>query len=87
MNLTSLGSFSSLATSAFDTARSTFKGLADAAIGEPGADTTADAGQAPAGPARRADRTPEAKFQGRVDATESVPTKGRRLGSLLDAYA
>jgi hypothetical protein len=46
MNLSSLGSFSSLATNALDTARSTFKGLADAAI-DSGSSATETAGNKP----------------------------------------
>jgi hypothetical protein len=45
MNLSSLGPFSSLATNALDTARSTFKGLADAAT-DTGAPTSPTANKA-----------------------------------------
>nr|WP_296070177.1 hypothetical protein [uncultured Actinoplanes sp.] len=64
-------SLGSLASSAFDTARSTFKGLADAAV---------TAGPAPAAAPARSEAE-------RVTGPEAKPVKGRRLGTVLDAYA
>jgi hypothetical protein len=89
MNLSSLGSFSSLATSALDTARSTFKGLAEAAVSPGDTDSSTPGAQSPRTErAKPADRpaAPAVKTDGRTDATEAkVP--GRRFGSHLDAYA
>lgn len=79
MNLNSLGSFSSLATSAFDTARATFKGLAEAAVASSGTDTAPVDGRPTA-----ADGTPAARDQ---DRTETANLGRGRLGTLLDAYA
>lgn len=73
MTLTSLRSAAGFANSALDTARSTWKGLAEAAVNpEPVAEVAAPAlvvaeePEAPVAPAGR---------------------KGLRLGTLLDAYA
>lgn len=76
-------SFGSLASSALDTARSTFKGLAVAAAGTeevpargPAASVTPGASTAAAAPAPAV-----------AQSTEPPPAKGRRLGTVLDAYA
>jgi hypothetical protein len=82
MNLTSLAS------SALETTRSTFKGLAEAAVatGDNAAtDTSARAGRAEK-PAPKAPAEPAAKAGGRADSGEARP-KGVRRGTLLDAYA
>jgi hypothetical protein len=77
MNLSSLGSVGSLATSALDTARSTFRSLADAAVAAdgsgpgPATPPAAEPAPAPAAPATRSAAAPA----------------GRRSGTLLDAYA
>jgi hypothetical protein len=82
MQITSL---SSLATAAFDTARTTIKAMAEAAV--PPADAEARAAApAPAAPAAPAAAT-EDENTGQAAATEPVPAKGRRLGTVLDAYA
>ncbi|HEY0529989.1 MAG TPA: hypothetical protein VGD29_00145 [Actinoplanes sp.] len=100
MNLGSLTSLSSLATNAFDTARSTFKAMAEAAV--PPADAAADT--VPGGAAEPAasrsgvgdsagERTERpappqpAKAAGRVDAERKSSMKGGRRGTVLDAYA
>jgi hypothetical protein len=65
-------SLSLLASSAFDTARSTFKAMADAAVpatGQP---------DVPAAPVAAAEPTA---------GTTPRPVKGQRLGTVLDAYA
>ena len=79
MNLSSLGSFSSLATNAFDTARSTFKGLAEAAV------ASGDSGTSPEGDRPAPARSAEAA-DGAAGTAETRAT-GRRSGTLLDAYA
>ena len=72
---------SALATNALATTRSTFKGLAEAAVAS--GDGTG-AGTTPARPATP--EKPEVKTAGQADATASKP-KGVRRGTLLDAYA
>jgi hypothetical protein len=70
MNLTSL------ATNALATTRSTFKGLADAAVAS-GADTDGE---------KSAPVRAEAQTADRAEAPATKP-KGVRRGTLLDAYA
>jgi hypothetical protein len=77
---------SSLATSALATTRSTFKGLAEAAVAT-GDGTTGTAGQGPDRAERAEKRAkPEVKATGPADAPPAKP-KGVRLGTVLDAYA
>jgi hypothetical protein len=79
---------SSLASSAFATTRSTFKGLAEAAVasgegtapGRDGADERAEKTSA------AAELKAEVRPAGRADSTEVKP-KGVRRGTVLDAYA
>jgi hypothetical protein len=73
---------SSLASHALATTRSTFKGLAEAAVATGDSDSRA-AAQRPAQPDAP---KPEVKAAGRAEATETKP-KGVRLGTVLDAYA
>jgi hypothetical protein len=73
---------SSLASSAFATTRSTFKGLAEAAVAT---GDTADAATAPAPAAAVAEKPAVAKAEA-SEPTETKP-KGVRLGTVLDAYA
>jgi len=71
---------SSLATNALATTRSTFKGLAEAAVaadGNAAADTSAKA--------QRAEKA-DVKTAGQAESTETRP-KGVRRGTVLDAYA
>jgi hypothetical protein len=78
MNLTSL------ATNALATTRSTFKGLAEAAVAtDDSADTAA---KAPVPTPKPAAAKPEVKDVGQADTTATRP-KGIRLGAVLDAYA
>jgi hypothetical protein len=79
MQMTSLNS---LATAAFDTARTTIRAMADAAA--PPAD--AGAGASASAPAI-APPAADSKDAGQAAATEQKPAKSRRLGSVLDAYA
>jgi hypothetical protein len=91
MNLSSLGPFSSLATSALDTARSTFKGLAEAAVtaGDTATGGSAtSAGPAAAAPAQPAGRAAAVQGEATTGGTaESAAAKGRRTGTVIDAYA
>jgi hypothetical protein len=84
MNLSSLGSFSSLATNALDTARSTFKGLAEAAVDSDSAKSPAQ----PAPPAPVAEKNPVAAAVAKAESgtTEAKP-QNSRFGTVLDAYA
>jgi hypothetical protein len=77
---------SSLATNALATTRSTFKGLAEAAVAT-GDDATSATGQGQAR-AERAEKPAKAevKATGQADASAAKP-KGIRLGTVLDAYA
>jgi len=72
---------SSLATNALATTRSTFKGLAEAAVATGDSESRAGA-QGADKPASK----PEVKAASRAEATETKP-KGVRLGTVLDAYA
>jgi hypothetical protein len=76
MNLSSLGSFSSLASTALDTTRSTFKSLAEAAV----AADDSGAAKSPDQPKPAATTVP-------AGAAAEATTKGGRFGRLLDAYA
>jgi hypothetical protein len=77
---------SSLATSALATTRSTFKGLAEAAVAT-GDGTTETTGQGQARAERAEKRAkPEVKAAGPADAPPAK-RKGVRLGTVLDAYA
>lgn len=92
MSLSSLRSFSgaaSLATTAFDTARSTLKAMAEAAVPPPGPETTSS--QTP-GDRRRGAPTvvPAAPTGGRMETGKTKDEKRRagvRKGTVLDAYA
>jgi hypothetical protein len=87
MNLSSLGPFSSLAANAFDTARSTFKGLAEAAVASGDSGASPDGGKsAAARPVAAADGAAGSRTEGTADTAETRAT-GRRAGTLLDAYA
>ncbi|HEY0000996.1 MAG TPA: hypothetical protein VGB74_11120 [Actinoplanes sp.] len=89
-------SFSSLASTAFDTARSTFKGLAEAAVQGEAATSAAATAKAPDAVAAPAPAKPVVVQRARLDITESSeatpssetpkPIK-RRVGTLLDSYA
>jgi hypothetical protein len=88
MSLSSLGS---LASTAFDTARSTFKAMAEAAV-PPATDGGAATRPTPAPPAAADTPTPAvsastATFAAEPTATTPRQVKGRRLGTVLDAYA
>jgi hypothetical protein len=71
---------SSLATNAFATTRSTFKGLAEAAVAS-GENEAADTSAPAEGVAK-----PAPKLEVKVDSAEVKP-KGIRRGTVLDAYA
>jgi hypothetical protein len=89
-------SFSSFASTAFDTARSTFKAMAEAAV-PPADGASATSPAAPAESVAPAAAKPAAAPRPRLDITESseaVPFAGdapkpvkRRVGTLLDALA
>jgi len=95
MNLTSL------ATSAFDTARSTFKAMAEAAVPPAEDGANAPSGSAAASSGGTAQRDTGAAVAERSAAPRAVaettgstdaeapkaPVKGRRLGTVLDSYA
>jgi hypothetical protein len=72
---------SSLAASALATTRSTFKGLAEAAVA-----TGDDTANTAANTAARA-AAPEKPMVAKAEATEEPKPKGVRLGTVLDAYA
>jgi hypothetical protein len=78
MNLTSLA-FNALATT-----RSTFKGLAEAAVAS-GENAAADT-SAPAPRAGKPAPKPEVKAAGQAESAVATP-KGVRRGTVLDAYA
>ena len=82
-----LGSISSLATTAFDTARTTFKAMADAAV--PPADAGGSGGSGQRSTRTAAPQTAAAaKAAGRADTEEQEPASpSRRRGTVLDAYA
>ena len=88
MSLTSLRSFSdaaSLATTAFDTARTTLKAMAEVAVPPPGSQA-APTDQ----PSGRGTPAPVAAAVAKSEATERAPgekPKGIRKGTVLDAYA
>ena len=85
-----LGSLSSLATTAFDTARTTFKAMAEAAVPPADAGRNGATGGSGQSPARTAATGPAAaaKAAGRADAEEQKPSvPSRRRGTVLDAYA
>jgi hypothetical protein len=94
MNLSSLGSFSSLATNALDTARSTFKGLADAATDASASPSEKaaehKAAQNKAARTKRVEaKAAEVKFASKTEGpadTAETKVKGR-FGTVLDAYA
>jgi hypothetical protein len=77
---------SSLATNALATTRSTFKGLAEAAVAT-GDDAIPATGQGQAR-AERAEKpaTTEVKATGQADTSVAKP-RGVRLGTVLDSYA
>jgi cell division septation protein DedD len=75
---------SSLATNAFATTRSTFKGLAEAAVAA-GENTDAPA-PAPVAEEKPAAPKREVKAAGQADSAEAKP-KGVRRGTVLDSYA
>ena len=84
-----LGSLSSFATTAFDTARSTFKAMAEAAVppAEAGRNIAAGAAEhAPPRSPRPAEPLAAAKTTAQANAEEPKPPS-RRRGALLDAYA
>jgi hypothetical protein len=81
MSLSSLRSAAGFANNALDTARSTWKAMADAAVNtDPAAnpDETGAPAQASAAASAAAVET---------GATAPAPRKGVRLGTVLDAYA
>jgi hypothetical protein len=89
-----LSSLSSFATTAFDTARTTFKAMAEAAVPPADADRTNAAGEGGRTPARTPAQTAApakaaaAKTAGRADAEEQTPAPANhRRGTVLDAYA
>ena len=75
---------SSLATSALATTRSTFKGLAEAAVAS--GDNADTAGARARSVERPAPAKPAAEPAGRADSEAAKP-RGVRRGTLLDAYA
>jgi hypothetical protein len=97
MSLSSLRSFSgaaSLATTAFDTARSTLKAMAEAAVPPPGSEvaaetSTGERSQQGAAPIPAAE--PAESAAAKREATERTPVEKRkagiRKGLSLDAYA
>ncbi|MFC7274741.1 hypothetical protein ACFQS1_12165 [Paractinoplanes rhizophilus] len=99
MSLSSLRSFSgaaSLATTAFDTARSTLKAMAEAAVPPPGSDAaSAETASAETSTGERrhqgATATPTAAAVTKSEAADVTPTERRkagiRKGLALDAYA
>jgi hypothetical protein len=85
-----ISSLSSLASTAFDTARATFKGLAEAAVGDeagtPG--TPARAAAVEAAPTQAEVRAEARAVVRTVRAADAgVSRKGVRQGTKLDAYA
>ena len=88
MSLSPLRSFTNaaaLATTAFDTARSTLKAMAEAAVPPAAGETTGDGGDA--GPAVPVP-APAPAVAGPVKAdTEAKKPRGVRKGTVLDAYA
>ena len=91
-----LSAFGSLATSAFDTARSTIRAMAEAAQGEgtqaeESRSGIAPAPTAPAAPVAAATTLPPVKpIEAAVAAAEAVPPKPAkpgRVGTRLDALA
>ncbi|GIE95090.1 hypothetical protein [Paractinoplanes rishiriensis] len=85
MSLTSLRGYAGLASNALDTARSTFKAMADAAVQPEAGGAAPDAepkaimkSEAPAAPAAAEQPAPKPADQ---------PRKGVRRGVALDAYA
>jgi hypothetical protein len=72
----SLSSFSSLASTAFDTARSTIRAMADAAVPPAGTSAVTNPPAVPAPP-----------VAAEAAATPPAPAKGGRVGTVLDAYA
>jgi hypothetical protein len=90
----SISSLSSLATTAFDTARSTLKAMADAATAPPAAsaetaaDTAADLGAMTRDTVDVSSDNATAKGPAPVVAEEEAPVRPRsRLGNSLDSYA
>lgn len=92
-SLRSLNGAASLATTAFDTARSTLKAMAEAAV-PPTSEGTAEAATT-AGPGGD-DATPKRAPEGLATASERKPAdspspakakRGIRKGTVLDAYA
>lgn len=90
MSLSSLRSFSgaaSLATTAFDTARTTLKAMAEAAVPPPGSEPAPN--DQPSGRGTPAPVAPGVAVA-KSEATERAPgekRKGIRKGTVLDAYA
>ena len=76
---------SSLATNALATTRSTFKGLAEAAVAS-GDETASKTPAKPEQPAKPEPRRLDVKDTGQADATATKP-KGVRRGTVLDSYA
>ncbi|HEX5198985.1 MAG TPA: hypothetical protein VFW27_03510 [Actinoplanes sp.] len=94
MSLSSLRSFSgaaSLATTAFDTARSTLKAMAEAAVPPPGSDATSAETSTGERAHQGATATPAAAAVPKSEAADRTPTErrkaGLRKGLALDAYA
>jgi len=87
MSLSSLRSFSgaaSYATAAFDTARTTFKAMADAAVPSPGSETAG--GQPHAAPVSPPPGTAEVDHEAERSPADKRKA-GIRKGIALDAYA
>ncbi len=88
MSLSSLGS---LASTAFDTARSTVKAMAEAVQADPSAAAVTGSGSgAPAVAPVAAAPAPGKPIEAAVAAAEATPpkpAKGQRVGTVLDAFA